>query len=58
MHECIDVYNIYVTKHIMNIYNNGEFMYKYFSAGNMVDVWKFETVPGKYTNILYIIDIV
>lgn len=46
----------YVTKHIMNIYNNGEFMYKYFSAGNMVDVWKFEKVPGKYTNILYIID--
>lgn len=46
----------YVTKHIMNIYNNGEFMYKYFSAGSMVNVWIFKTVPGKYTNILYIID--
>lgn len=31
-------------------------MYNNFSAGNMVDVWKFEKVPGKYTNILYIID--
>lgn len=28
--KCINVYNIYVTKHIMNIYNKGEFMYKLF----------------------------
>lgn len=30
MYECINVYNIYVIKYIMNIYNNGEFMYKLF----------------------------
>lgn len=38
----------------MNIYNNEEldFMYEYSSAGNTVNVWIFETMPSKYTNIL------
>lgn len=54
--QCINVYNINMLQStvIMNIYNNEEldFMYEYSSAGNTVNVWIFETMPSKYTNIL------